>query len=690
MDIRGRRAVVAAIAALLVCSALLGGAEAGPEEEPRSTGLVEKVTRRLAQIDVTVTAKKTSCDGLGPGDFDLTIGGKDISGFSVDAVLVQSPTAPDGSREGARIARPASYLFYFDQKQTNPSGRGRALGLARALVPILIVGGSRGVVVSSGNRLVTYCPLTTSHNDLLAALDRLEKDGTQVDVSAWNEERNAAELERILRQDLSAVAWKGRRNTAVAAEDRKMESQQVKTILTRIFNDAGRYKVEETQRADQSLGRLALALNQLHGSDPPRIVVYFADTLRMDPGEHYFRLVDDHRMIQDLMANKGLDRSGIWQLAAGPRHAASFGSAPSFDELVRAAATHGARFYAVEAAGGQTPSTRLHDAQKTLSAMALETGGRAFLNGASAETIAGGIEGDLACMYLLSFDATGLREDTALPVWVHVKREGLKARSRGRTVIQSKGARLRSDRIAALYTAGTRPSDPPVRIGLVPLGFRDGAFRALVQVGFKKTPVSGKSWDLRASFLAQGDATLEISGRVAGVANRPLVLEREVRLEPGSYSIVAIAQEPSTEWTATGLRLAEWPDPDAAPATVGPIVLLQPAEDGLQDASGTRRVALDDEDPAHVDAPIALVGIVCRSKDGKGSLRVTRRIEGERVVDFPPIDFPPADDRCIQVRDLIAAGTLGTGYFRYEIRVDDGPDAVARGVRQFEVTSSLP
>ena len=49
---------------------------------------------------------------------------------------------------------------------------------------------------------------------------------------------------------------------------------------------------------------------------------------------------------------------------------------------------------------------------------------------------------DLSCLYLLSFDPRGFRQDAPLTVSVRVKRPKVKALVRGRIVIQSDAKRL--------------------------------------------------------------------------------------------------------------------------------------------------------------------------------------------------------------------------------------------------------
>ena len=66
---------------------------------------------------------------------------------------------------------PASYLFYFDQAFLTIEGRVQSLEIAADLLRALIRNGNQAMVVSSGDVLTTYTPLTDDLDLLLSALD---------------------------------------------------------------------------------------------------------------------------------------------------------------------------------------------------------------------------------------------------------------------------------------------------------------------------------------------------------------------------------------------------------------------------------------------------------------------------------------------------------------------------------------
>jgi VWFA-related protein len=632
-----------------------------PREIPESP-LVERVASRLAQIDVTVSGPPELVQGLTPEDFRVRVGLKRVASFTVDRFCGDAPgELPAGA------ARPASYVLYFDQSQLTLSGRNRALMLARELVPQLLRGGSRGMVVSNARRLAVLSEFTGDPGALLATLDRLENDLDQWDLFAEQERDRLERVVEILNQDANV-------ERAIA--------------MARICQR------EERWRTERSLRRLESVLGRLSEIEPPKAVIYFADTLRSNAGEHYLRFF-------------GRPGPGSPVLAAMSADAAS-GSIP-FDRVVDLAAAEGIRFYTILAQGlgahlepaGLSPTgiattgvapapprVRQRDAQNTLSSLAHETGGRAFLNGASAHTILKQLGADFSCLYLISLDPAGLTEDSAHRLAVHVTRPGVEVRSRGRIVLRSESSRLTSRLLGAFAAPGAADGEFAVGGELVPIGYRDRMYSALVQVRIPALALAGGTWDLGASLVSREKVRAETSGRVeVGGAGVPVVLEGEIRLPPGPFEFVAVAHEAATDLIASAQRRGSWPDPDHGPVTAGPIAVLQPEagaflRDGKTRSSGS--VAFGDDRPVVTSQPTAFVGLVCRGRSRAEALRIERTLRGSSEVDFPPIDMDAAPaERCAQVRDLVPAQALGQGAYFYELRVLRGERVVGRAERSF-------
>jgi hypothetical protein len=215
----------------------------------------------------------------------------------------------------------------------------------------------------------------------------------------------------------------------------------------------------------------------------------------------------------------------------------------------------------------------------------------------------------------------------------------------------------------------------------------DRAFTGLVQVSVPGTALPGTSWEIGASLVSRGHVQEEMSARLSvNIAGAPLVVEREMLFAPGPYEIVAVAREVTTGQILSKQEAGSWPEFVDEDVIVGPIVVLQPAvgafvREGRSQSKGV--VAKSHTDPVRVDQPTALVGLVCRRPGLKDPVRAERKLQGETAVDFAPMDLDFGEDRCVQVRDLIRAGTMGEGDFRYEIRVMRAGEEIAKGDASF-------
>jgi len=672
---------------LLAALSTLGAAPAEPtsaaEQPPREIGLVERSSRRLTQIDITAEGPAEALASLTAADFRIRVHlptlarPVQISDFTLDRLCSGagvSGTAGSTAADDGVPTPPAAggaYMLYFDQGHLTMEGRVRALQLSREMVPRLVERGARVMIVSNAAALEVIEPLADSAAPVLDALDRLENDRSQWDLFAEREEQRVGEVVRALDdlEDVSAAVAIARRNQR-----------------------------EESVRTARDLRRLQAALTQLVDLDAPRAVIYFADTMRSNAGEHYLTF----------FGRALLDRE--------PRLTAmaldSFAQAGAFDNLVNAAAALGVRFYTVQARGlvsyfehrapstpamartgavPRSPRTRVADAQKTLQDLSAETGGAAFLHGAPAASIAGRILSDASCLFVASFDPVGLPEDLALPVSVTVARKGVKLHVRGRLVVQSAADRLRARLTGAFAAPGRIEDDLAARTEIVPTGFDDGRFSALVQLAVPGAPIQAATWDLGTSAVYDNRVHSESSGRLEvsapGVA---VVFESEMRFRPGRHEIVGVAHEGRTDLISSGRLRVEWPDPNAAAVTLAPIALLQPAaalflRDGATREHGS--LARRPLDPVLGDRPAALVGLVCRGRRFEEPLRVLRAVVGRERLELPELTIEAGTERCAQVRDLVPAGALGPGPYRYVIRVFADGRLLGEGERDFVVVA---
>jgi VWFA-related protein len=646
-------------AAVLVWLAV-SGAQAQSPDQPRDVGLLERAESRLAQLDISVTGPPELIRTLSVGDFVIRINFRLLEDFQLDRLCgaeERTKTRAAGPRSDASAAAVvtprASYLFYFDQPHLTLAGRQRALDVARELIDRLITGTAQAMILSNAGRLELIEPLTDDPARLRAALDRLEGDQGQWDVWAEQESSRADDVVRLLNED---------------------QDVQRAIALARL------YQKEERWRTEQSLRRLELALGLLAELEPPNAALYFADTMRSNPGEHYLSFFG--------YALRSEDSS------LGVMSSDSLTGRLPFDRVVNSASAQGTRIYAIEARGlvneidlsllnpkafastgtvSSNSRVRVGDAQRALGDLATETGGRAFLHGVRGSRIASRILADADCLYVASFDPSEFREDVPLRVSVTVERPGVEVAVRGRIVFPSESTRLTARLLRAFGAAG-EISDPfDLRVGLVPLSFERGRYSALLQVSVPGSPLSGAAWDLGASLISNRKVRSESSGRIqVSGPGVPVVLESEIRFGPGAHEIVSVAHEATTGFVASEETNLDWPAPERSRAVLTPFVLLQPASAAFLRNDETRlegSLALDAAEAARADRHIAIVGLVCHGKRQKGPLHVERQLRGSHEQGFPPLQLELDEDRCAQVRDLLPSGTLPPGFYRYEVRV---------------------
>ena len=123
---------------------------------------------------------------------------------------------------------------------------------------------------------------------------------------------------------------------------------------------AYQYAREEEDVAEESLEQFATALSMFTGRNSPKVVLYFADTLRAEPGQHYrdmLGLLNDRLAMEDDPCRTGatpnpysIPRPGVF----------------SFDHLVAAAQAAGVRVYAVLAQGLSHSNARVNAAENAL------------------------------------------------------------------------------------------------------------------------------------------------------------------------------------------------------------------------------------------------------------------------------------------------------------------------------------
>ena len=545
---------------------------------------------------------------------------------------------------------PVSYLFYFDQHHLTMEGRVNAIENARLMVPQLVRDGNRAAVVSNAQSLDTVVEMTDDTDALIAGLDRLARDRSQWEIYAEQEEYR-------IRDVLELVEKHGQRMACSAARF---------------------YQLEESYRTDKALRTFSMVLGLLGGFDSPKAVVYFADTARAESGAYYF--------------NYGRCRPDPVE-SRGP---GNFGSQHALDRVIHEASADSIRLYTVQAQGlvlgdsnvipgmseatgargsSGTPLTntqRLRQAQNSLAGLALETGGRAFLNGVPAKKMVAAIESDMSCLHLISFPRgrSPARPAVARPVahlapqgqgqdaWITRRAESIRAEeSRAYSPRSPRPARCRPTRTCT--GSSCRPAS------------RTDATRRSCNSSPRAPRPAPAEWDLGTSMISRGEFKDHASRRIrVDHGNVPVVFETEMTFRPGPFQLTLVAHDNVTDMLGTARVEGSWPDPRAG-AGMGPIAVLQPAagvfvRDGEVRRSGSLGQA--DQGLLRGDLETAMIGLVCRGP-GVRELRIERFLVGDAATEFPPMEIAFGDERCTQVRDLIPAGTMTEGQFSYEIRV---------------------
>jgi hypothetical protein len=655
-----RKTTLLLISTLILCCLPVTADDPVDSSAPHDIGLREQTAKRLFQLDVTVEGPAEAIESLTRDDFELVVGGDIVPTFSVDRICrepkesvgitierTEAEQAPAADPGPPRLG-PASFLIYFDQPFLTMGGRNEAIRIAKELIPELIVGGNRAVIVSNGEVLTTYSELTGDNPELLAAVDEVAEDPQQWDPFSVTEESRIQDVIKVFR-DRGVVEAGGM---------------------------ARQYQMEEQWKTAKALRRFSMVLGRFAELSPPKAVIYFADRMRSRPGLHY----------QSFFANHQISSSA----ALGRMTGDGMLSQHNFDRVLAEANANGMRIYTIQAEGmtqlgvavnlpgnapaGASTSRHITSAQNSLASMALETGGKAFLNGIPSRKIIRRIQTDLSCLYLLSFDPSGMIEDEPLPVLLRVFRKKVKAQTRGQIIVQSRQAMEHSRLLAAFTAPDLTATSTGAHGTVIPIGYEDGQYEVLVQFAVDGGLLPDTSWDMGVSLLTRGEMRADASARFEMEGPGSLmILEREMTFRPGPFELIMVAREENSRQIASIKLDGAWPDPDKEEITISPITPVQPTRGAFLKAGELKRVGplgKEQTELLQTDTPTALVSLVCRAKTKKkGKLLIERQVGGDSFASFDPMVVKLGKERCIQIRDVISADTMTEGSFVYEIHV---------------------
>ena len=707
----------------------------GQEQDPVDSGLVEQTERRLMQIDVTVRGPADTLAALTAKDFKLAVGREDIVEFVLDRICI------DDGVEGLDLSDPEvaamvprlRTLLFFDQTHLTSIGRQRSMELARELIPELLASGiSEAMIVSASRQLKVVSEWSSDPETLAAALDELFDDASQ--VSGWADQedtrvdRMMAAIDRVTEftqeemrssnaalndntqramNNISpgALLGGGSSRAQVRADERERQQLQAdseaavesfKQIARTVARDLSR---EEASRTAGGLSLFSAALEYLEGYAPPKAVIYFADTMRANPGDFYIELVQASESVGNFGTGAGQQPSGAVTLSTG-------NYVTEFQQSIDLATEKGVRLYTVQGRGltpmvaartsggaARMPNflvarARFKDAENALSGFARETGGKSFLGAADATQIAARILDDLSCLFVLSFHAVDLKEDRRTSVWIEIDKPGIELQYRPKLIALSDEARARARLISAFWS-GNR-SRESARLIAVPTGFAKGKYTVLVQFAIPGSQISGSDWDMGLTAVIGLSKTLEASGRV--VINQPglpLVFEAEMRFKPGDFTITAVAKDNDHGQLISTKIDGSLPDPNDEEPFVASIVILQRIPGAFVRGETTRTSGSLAHDPEHwlrPDRPTGILALVCGNKRAQ-AVTADRSLEGASEVSFDSVELDFGEERCGLLVDTIDGNVLTSGKFSYAVDLNRGSETVEESGRDFLIVS---
>ncbi len=638
-----------AITGVLIAWAAVWGAK----EKPDATSLTETLEKRLVQLDVSVEGDRDAIRAVSAKDFALYVGEHEIRGLIVDRLCGESPAPPGSPRQAeapvAQIARPrATFVFFFDQPHLTMAGRAQSLETSQDLINRLIVNGARASLVSNAKRLETIVPMTADRQRLLDGLERLRNDSKQWDSYSETERARAMEVR---------MAW-----------------EMVGGCPPPL---AEIYAREEILLARRSTERMAIATGTLAEAPSPKALIYFGDSLRQRAGLHYFHVVpcDD-----DQTKREELTPSAAAELDAGIN-----------DALAR-----GVHYFTIQAEGllAYRPgwdTERHQHAQDALVSLAAETGGEAFLGGASKAHIADRINELTSCRLLLSFPPGDLPRDQAMSVTLELHVPKVKIRTQGRIVVPSQ-ASIDKARLLAAFVDPASSDDGSLRALLIPRGGDGKIWKASVQLRLRPSGLPDSSADLGASIVRRDKVTDHFASSIATKSgSREKVLEKTLDIAPGEFSVVAVAHDAKRDDIGSSRVDADWPNPAKSDAAIVPVAVLQTgsaamSKDGALASTGS--LARDVDEPLNPSVAISLVSVVCRGAKTRAPVVVERWIEDGSRGEFEPMTIAETAEPCIRTVDALSAGRLKPGVVDYRVVARIGDEIVAQERRTLRVAGS--
>jgi VWFA-related protein len=415
---------------------------------PTAPSFGEAMEVSIVNVDVYVTAKDGNrVTGLKKDDFAIFEDGKpvEVSNFaelSPPAVVREAPSAPPPVSEGAVAAGAVapvtdpehrlSLVVFLDNLHLRPEHRTRAVEQIRKFLLRNVRAGDRVMLVTYDVNLRTRHPLNEDRGSLDAAL------------------RGAETLPSYGQQEEQA------RRTAY---ETVINLYKLSGCTADIIAPVESYAQQTQTEALRTINALRFTTSSLSGVPGRKAVLYVSDGVSIMPGEELFEATAD--LCSGKLAQLGLPSPVVESKNGGgeidkyePSQAAldaqKYSVAKQFEDLAARASAGQVTFYTLQASGlrgsaaadvsyeaserllqsGAIQQIQTNNLKSSLTALAVDTGGRAMLDANDFLPDLARMQEDFESYYSLSYSLAHAGDGKVHHIEVKMKRPGLRARYR--------------------------------------------------------------------------------------------------------------------------------------------------------------------------------------------------------------------------------------------------------------------
>ena len=493
------------VALVSVLSLSLAGDGRTQDSEQRLPVFYEVQEVRVINVDVVVTDRKGNLiPGLSREDFEIFENGQPVevsNFFAVEGGRLILPSESSEGEDEAGVgesesvfvpeAAPVCLIFFIDDINIGVMNRGRALKELRSFLESEWREGMRGMLVSSDKTIELRQGLTSSGEELLAALDELENKrvrGSRFEherlrlireLGALDEDANSQDFAAISGSSAEATddsgggvgASVGGSSGGLAFE--AAVSFGVEVEARALLQQIGNYSVARYRQALGTVEMLRMFTDSVAGIPGRKIILYASDGLPMMAGEVVYEAYG--RFAQQALAS-GPTISGM------AVESARFDISAELAALAERAASSRVTFYPLDSSSRETlqqgtaerrgrvsgnfgkwdegiTANQERNDQDSLRLMAEVTGGRASLNPSTHDDQLSRMMSDLENYYALGYTAPGDVDETGREIEVKMKDRKLRVSHRRRVHDKSADERMAERLLAGLFVgeAGDNP-----------------------------------------------------------------------------------------------------------------------------------------------------------------------------------------------------------------------------------------